>query len=259
MAIAKSFINLKGTIYNTTFRRGIGSKVIAGQKSSLDAAQVKTSAAFANTRLNNAEFATSAHAGDLFRGIAALRRAFHESRLLIPHLVRMGIAVLRQDVTNPWGLRTVANGIAVGPINYNKMDYNEDAPLPSVIQCPFTVTVDRVAGTATTNIPSFVPNAFLVPPAGLPYSALKFQLFVFTGEMDFDNGFAIEDGQITAVLPWDGAGTAIINFIDTFTAASVLPVVTSLGINWWLTVSGVDTLLRNKSNNAMRIVNVDTV
>src|SRR5439155_1513671 len=149
------------SIYGTTFRVDEGSN-IAGEKSSLTKEKVDTLEKFANTRRNDAEVKSAGKAATLMLNLVTDAPKFHTTRRLYPHLVRIFIGMLREDTTgNTWGDRLPINGSFSHLLHLN---YNEKAPIASVVRASYNVSLDRVAGTVTNTIPSFTPTAGLVPP-----------------------------------------------------------------------------------------------
>lgn len=80
-------------------------------------------------------------------------------------------------------------------------------------------------------------------------------LKIVTGvaELDFVNETFVFDDDQTAILPYDGNDTAVIDLSATITANSTLPVVQVLGIEFYQEVNGEMYPLKNGSYNALAV------
>ncbi|MCO6175858.1 hypothetical protein NHF50_12470, partial [Flavobacterium sp. NRK F10] len=61
----------------------------------------------------------------------------------------------------------------------------------------------------------------------------------------------------TAILPWDGTATAVINLSNAVTANSTHPLVLALGIEFYQEINGQMYPLKNGAFNPLSIVKVD--
>jgi hypothetical protein len=253
MAKFISFGNLKGTLYNTTFRKVPLTGNVAGQKSSLDGTRVKTAPEFANTRKTNAEFKNSVSSVEALLAMILGVPAFHRNSRQFQHLIReMMKNVIPTDAVNSWGNRKTSASDITTLLGW---EFNEDAPIGSIFRAPHTETVDRAAGTITIDVPAFNPVADIVAnPA-----ATHYKLTFVGAEVDLDNFTALADTASTAILPYNSTATAPISQVLTVTAGTVLPLFGVIAVSFYKLVSGNYELLDNKSYNCNSIVVADQV
>lgn len=253
MAKFIGFGQLKGTLYNTTFRRVPLTGNVASQKSSLEGSRVKTAPEFANTRKTNAEFQNSAYSADALLATILGVPPFHRNSRQYQHLIRLLMkTVIPSDVSNPWGSRTTEDADTE---LLDGWQYNEDAPLNTIVNFPYSTTLDRTTGALTVDIPSFVPSSLLVAnPA-----ATHFRIVMVAAEVDFGSFTSVVDTQQTAILPYDSNATTLISQNLAFTAGSTLPVFGVLAIAFYKLVSGNYDLLDNKAYNTNGIILADNV
>ncbi len=77
--------------------------------------------------------------------------------------------------------------------------------------------------------------------------------------LDFVNETSAFESDETAILPYDAVDTAAIDLSVALAAASVLPILQVLGIEFYQEVNGQMYPLKNGAFNALSVVNVDTV
>src|ERR1035437_6729500 len=101
---------IRGTVYNRTYKAYTGNKEVIGDVSILSVEEIKGDPRFANTRRNNAEFASAAKSGKLMKTMVYGVPDDHTDNRLLPHLLSTMIKMLREDTTNTWGEREPVNG-----------------------------------------------------------------------------------------------------------------------------------------------------
>lgn len=249
MAKQKGIIKLDGTIGGITFYKSQDG-YLAREKGGVPAEKIATDPAFQRTRENGEEFGRAGKAGKLLRNaIRAMLQNASDSRM-VSRLTQKMVEVVQADAINPRGQRNVIDGEAE---LLEGFDFNINGKLGTTLYAPFTGTIDRVAGTLTASIPSFVPINMLAAPGG----ATHFKIVSAGAEVDFENETFVMDSQATTVLPWDATATAAINLANTVTANSTHPLFLALGIEFYQQVNGQMYPLKNGAFNALSLIKVD--
>jgi hypothetical protein len=250
MAKQTGIFTLKGTMSGVTFYHTTLDGHLAHQKSSLSKERVMTDDAFIRTRENGVEFGGACVAGHTLRqGLRTFLRAGKDRRVT-SRLVKNMMNVVHSDTTSIRGARVAELGDST---LLNGFDFNKNAKLSEVFTAPFASTIDRVAGTLTMNIPSFIPLNMIVAPEG----ATHFKIVTEGAEVDYALRQSIVEDQETAILPFDSTPTSIINQVATVTAGSTFPLFHMLGIQFLEIINGSYYDLRNNGFNSLRVVYVD--
>jgi hypothetical protein len=241
----------RGTINNITYRHSHFGWLV-GNKSNLSRERVLTSPDFAQTRLVMSEFKRAALGGSLIRHGFKDELKKNKDRTLTNRMQSLLMHVVEGDTTHPFGQRTVEDGDL---LLMKGMDFNIRAQISQVFSAPYSGTVDRVAGTITIDIPSFVPINDLEAPT----STTHFKLFMSALEADFASGVYSTDAQETAILPWDTTATTAISQSLSFGAGSVEPLFAVLGVSFYKLVNGDYWEKANHQFNFLNLVVVDKV
>ena len=249
MAKQRGILKLDGTIADITFLK-TRDGYLAKEKGGVSASRIASDPAFQRTRENGSEF------GRAGKGSRLLRKAFR-SQLLNTKDKRMGsrlqkelMVVVKSDLVNGRGLRTVSAG------NLSLLEgfeFNDNAPFTTSFSAGFTTSIDRATGDMTVSIPSFSP----LSKVAIPLGASHFKITSAAGEIDFDNEVYIVDSKESAYLPWNANATAAINLVNSVTANSTHPLFLLLGIEFSQEVNGNYYSLNNGAFKAMSIVKVD--
>ena len=203
MAKQASIIKLKGTIGGITFYKSQDG-YLAREKVGVDGDRIANDAAFQRTRENGSEFGRAGSAGKILRtSLRALLQNARDSRM-VSRLTQRMVGVIQADVTNTRGQRNVIDGEAE---LLEGFEFNIKGKLGTTLYAPYTVTIDRAAGTLVIDIPSFIPLNMIASPGG----ATHFKVITTGAEVDFENETYVVDNQSTAIMPWDATATAVIN------------------------------------------------
>jgi hypothetical protein len=249
MARQKGIIKLDGTIGDITFYKSRDG-YLAREKGGIPADRIANDPAFQRTRENGAEFGRAGKAGKILRNsIRGLLQNASDARM-VSRLTQEMVKVIHEDVTNPRGLRNVIDGEAE---MLEGFDFNINGKLGTTIYAPFTATIDRVAGTLTANLASFVPLNMIAAPGGTTH----FKIMSAGAEIDFENETFVAATNATAILPWDAVATAVINLPNAVTANSTHPLFLALGIEFYQEVNGQMYPLKNGAFNALNLVKID--
>ncbi len=252
MAKQTGIIKLKGTLGGITFYKTSLDGDLAREKGGVSGERIATDPNFQRTRENGEEFGRSGKAGKLLRNsIRAMLQNASDSRM-VGRLTKKMVEVVQADATNPRGQRNVIDGEAE---LLEGFEFNISGKLGNTLYAPFTSTIDRVAGTLTVDIPSFVPINMIAAPGG----ATHFKLVSAGAEIDFENEVFVMDNQASAILPWDATGTVVTNLVNAVSAASTHPLFLVLGIEFYQEVNGQMYPLKNGAFNPLAIVKVSGV
>jgi hypothetical protein len=240
---------LKGRIDELTYYRSKDG-YIAAHNNPPTAARIQSDPAFVRTRENMSEFARAVKAGKLLR--TAIRTLLQNAKdgSAANRLTKKMVEVIKTDTTSARGQRTVTDGDAE---LLQGFEFNADAQLRDTIYAPYTATIDRVAGTATVSIPSFVPINMIVAPQG----ATHFKIVSMGAEIDFAAETFVTDVQESAMLPIDTAATTVMDLANALTANSSHPLFLLLSLQFYQQLNGVDYPLRDGTFNPLSIVKVD--
>jgi hypothetical protein len=248
MAQQKGIIPLKGTIGNITFYKSKDG-YLAREKGSLNAERIATDPAFQRTRENGAEFGRAGKAGKVLRtALRSLLQNISDSRM-IARMTREMMKVIKADATNPRGYRNVIDGEAE---LLKQFEFNANSKLGTTLYAPYTASINRVTGELTVSLQSFVPANMIAAPAG----ASHFKIVSAGAEIDFETEDYVVDVKSTNDLPWDNAGTAIINLVNAVTANSTKPLFLVLGVEFYQEVNGTLYPLKNGAFNSLALVEV---
>lgn len=248
MAKQKGIFKLEGTIGDVTFFK-TEDGYMARENSPVSAERIANDPAFQRTRENMAEFSRAGKGSKLFRSAIRTLLQNAKDKRVTGRLTARFMAVIKADITNNRGQRTIVNG---DPALLQDFDCNKNAKLGTTIYAPYSTVIDRVAGTCTVDIPPFIPTEQLGAPAGTTH----YKVVSMGAEIDFANEVHITDSQESGVLPWDGTATAALNLVNTVTANSAFPLFLLLGIQFFQQVNGTNYPLKNGAYNALSIVKV---
>ncbi len=248
MAKQKGIIKLKGTIGDITFYKSKDGYV-AREKGGVDANRIASDPAFQRTRENGAEFGRAGKAGRVLRtALRALLLNASDGRM-VGRLTQRMMKVIQADAVNERGLRNVIDGEAELLAGF---EFNIRGKLGTSLYAPFQTAIDRVAGTLTVDIPSFIPLNMVVAPSGTTH----FKIISGGAEIDFEQETFVIENTETAILPWDATPTAVINHVNTVTANSTKPLFLALGVEFYQQVNGQMYPLKNGAYNPMSLVQV---
>jgi hypothetical protein len=249
MAKQKGVIKLKGLIEDLSFYQTIDG-YLARKNNPITAERIATDPAFRRTRENGAEFSRAGKATRVFRvAFESLAKNVKDSRLT-GRLTAAMMKVIKADTTSKRGLRNVIDGDVELLKGFN---FNIHAQLNTTISAPYAATINRVTGSLTVSIPSFIPEESITIPVG----ATHFKIVSMGAEVDFENESSVTDQSESGILPWDTAATAVITLANTVTPASTKPLFLLLGIQFYQHVNGENYPLQNNAFNALSLVMVE--
>lgn len=249
MARQKGIIKLDGTIGDITFYKSRDG-YLAREKGGVPAERIANDPAFQRTRENGAEFGRAGKAGKVLRtSLRALLQNTSDARM-VSRLTQEMVKVIHEDMVNPRGLRNVIDGESELLTGF---DFNINGKLGRTIYAPYTTTIDRVTGSLSVNVPSYVPLNMIAAPGGTTH----YKVISAGAEIDFENETYVASTSESAILPWDATATAVLNLANAVTANSTHPLFLALGIEFYQEVNGQMYTLKNGAYNALSLVKVD--
>lgn len=249
MAKQKGIMKLEGTIGDITFYK-TEDGYLAKENAPVSGDRIATDPAFQRTRENGAEFGRAGKAGKVLRNAVRTLLQNAKDNRVTSRLTGEMMKVIKADITNPRGMRNVIDGEAE---LLQGFDFNINAKLGTTIYAPFSSAINRVAGTLTVTVPSFLPAERIAAPNGTTH----FNIVSMGAEVDFENETFTTDSKESGILPWDNTATAALNLANAVTANSTHPLFLLLGIQFFQEVNGVKYPLKNGAFNALSLVKVN--
>lgn len=251
MAKQAGIIKLKGTIDDISFYRSADGH-LARAKGGIDKNRILNDPAFQRTRENGSEFGTAGRGGKLLRTAFRNQMQHAKDRRVVGRLTKQLLAVIKTDATNDRGLRTIENGTME---LLQGFDFNSNAPFGTTFYAGYSAQYDRPTGAASVAIEAFSPSIRIAAPGGTTH----FRLSLGAAELDFPNMQFVYSTDNTGIIPYDPVEIPASSISLSLTAASSLPVVQVIGVEFFQFVNGAYYPLKNGANNALAIIGVDTV
>lgn len=247
MAKQKGIIKLEGSIGDISFYKGRDGSFMARTKTGISGDRIKSDPAFIRTRENGQEFGRAGKAGKLirsaFREIIKNNKDSRMSNRLSQELLKM----IQADSVNVRGERVVL------PDNISLIkgfQFNDAARLSTVLIMPFSLEIDRTAGSVSLSLQAFVPTSSIVTPNGATHA----RLILGCSEVDFDLGTYLTGSTQSEAIPLSNEQQAQITLDCNFTEASTLNVLVVFGIEFLQEVNSQQYPLSNGTFNALSII-----
>ncbi|OMP78209.1 hypothetical protein [[Flexibacter] sp. ATCC 35208] len=248
MARVGGIVPFKGTIGNISFYKTKAGN-LAREKGGVDGSRIAKDPAFERTRENGEEFGRAGKANKLLRtSLRALVQNASDS-YVSGRLTSAFLKVIQADQVSVRGKRNVIDGEVE---LLRGFEFNAASSLGSTFYAPYVATIDRAAGTATINVPAFIPNNMIAAPEG----ATHYKIFVGGAEIDFEGETFVNNILDSGELPLDRVATAPIVLSAVVTANSTRPLFLALGIEFFQRVNNGLYSLFNGAFNALSIVAV---
>ena len=248
MAQQKGIIKLKGTIGDITFYKSQDG-FLAREKGGVDADRIASDPSFQRTRENGSEFGAAGKAGKMLRtALQALLQNTSDNRV-VSRLTQGMVKVIKADLTSVRGKRNVIDGEAE---LLESFEFNIRCKLGTTLFAPFTAVIDRVAGTLTVNIPSFIPGSMVEAPMG----STHFKLTSAGAAVDFENKTFEVDTSETDQVALNSKISTVINLRNTIEVNSKHSLFLVLGIEFYREKNGVIYPFRDKKYNTLAFVKV---
>lgn len=248
MAKSNGILNIEGTVENFTFFKRDG-KSFVRKKGGIPKDRIMNDPKFVRTRENISEFTHSANAGKMLRtAIGSLVFKAKDNKLSSRMMQTMS-KVKNTDTFSPRGQRNVATGIATpeGKEYLRGFDFNQGAPLKSVLFAPFAL--DTATGIITfTNL---LPAEQLQFPKGATHFSLQSALLL----LDFETGISQTSFSNVNNLPLNLASsspTLLPSSVPTGSGQTFF----LLHISFYQEVNGTQYSLKNEDYNVLTILEV---
>ncbi len=251
MARQTGIIKLKGTLGDISFYKSSDGH-LARTKGGVDANRIANDPAFQRTRENGSEFGRAGKGGKLIRNAIRVLLQNAKDKRVVSRLTKALVAVTKTDTVNERGLRTIQDG---DMNTLQGFEFNLNGKLGTTLFAPFTTSLDRATGDVGMELQPFAPTIRIAAPSGTTH----FKVVTGAAELDFASETSAFESAETAILPYDGADTAVINLSVALSAASALPIIQVVGIEFYQEVNGQMYPLKNGAYNALSVANVDTV
>jgi len=251
MARQKGIIKLEGTLSDVTFYKSKDG-YMAREKGGVSGERIASDPAFVRTRENQAEFGRAGKAGKLLRTAFRVLWQNAADGRMVSRLHKELMRVVKADSTSSRGQRNVLDGeleLLEG------FEFNLSGKLSQTLFAPFTVAIDRAAGTLSLTVPPFVP----LNRIGAPAEATHYQVISGGGEIDFEGNVYEVKTNISAVLPISSVNSTALEVSFTVTAATTHPLFVVLGLCFYQQVNGSHYPLKNGAYNALALVKVSGV
>jgi hypothetical protein len=251
MAKQIGILKTQGTLDDLTFSKTKDGYIVK-KRTSLNGTKISSDPNFQRTRENNSEFGKAANAGKLLRNAIRNQLLNAKDFRVVSRLTKEMMKVIKADSTSTRGQRNVIDGETE---LLQGFDFNVNAKLSTTLYAPYTATINRVAGSLSVDIASFIPNEMIPAPTGTTH----FRIVSGAAEVDFENGTFVTDNKSTAILPWNETATAAISLANAVTAASTHPLFLLLGIQFFQQVNGSFYSLKSGVFNSLNLVKVEGV
>nr|WP_319398273.1 hypothetical protein [uncultured Carboxylicivirga sp.] len=251
MARQKGIIKLEGRIGDLSFYKS-GNDYLARSKGGVEGDRIKNDPAYARTRENGQEFGRAGKAGKLIRNALKVPIKKAADNKVSSRLAALVLKAIQADTTNARGERTVIDGdlsLLQG------FEFNAKQSLESIVTAPFTIAIDRAAGTFTVNVQEFVPTTEIAVVEG----ATHLQFIAAAAAIDFTNGSYEVDVAESAEIVIGTDAQAALNIAGALSADSPNPILMVFGVEFYQLVNGAMYPLNNNASNPLAMVAVDVV
>lgn len=247
MAKQKGIIKLEGSIGDISFYKGRDGNFMARTKTGISGDRIKNDPAFVRTRENGQEFGKAGKAGKLVR--SAFREIIKNNKdsRMSNRLTQSLLKIIQADTVNVRGERIIqADNISL----FKGFEFNNAAPLSTVLILPFTIEIDRTSGSVTANLPAFVPTTSILAPEGSTHA----QLVLGCSEVDFDLEKYVTASTQSTAIPLNSVQQAQLTLDCDFTESSSMNLLVVFGIEFLQEVNGQQYPLRNGAYNALSLI-----
>ncbi len=249
MARQKGIIKLEGTIGDISFYKSKDG-YLAREKSGIDADRIKNDPAFQRTRENGSEFGRAGKAGKLIRtAFRSLLLKTSDSKIT-SRLTKQLMTVLQSDQTNIRGERVVPEGNLELIQGFN---FNAEGRLEATLYAPYEVAFDRAAGSASINVPEFIPSNSL----GYPQGATHLKMVAAVSEVNFSSDEFTYSMAESAELEISNevVGPVQLELAINANTEEILLIV--FGIDFYQSVNGQMYAMKNGGYNCLALVEID--
>ena len=250
MGRQEGLIQLSGTVGNVSFFKTKRGDYMARKKGGINGDRIKSERSFRRTRENMAEFARACVASKLLRTALRSSVQFLGDGSASNRLTAAMMRVLKADTLSRRGERNVVKG---NVSLLQGFEFNRKAELRKTLLQQFTTSIDRATGNMVVDIPAFIPETMIVVPEGATH--LRFRAAGVAVD------FAAETFSITTAespeVPISEEAQGPVQLTVTVPAASSLPLLLVVGIEFQQLANGVVFPLSNGAFNGIAIAKID--
>jgi hypothetical protein len=225
-------VKLKGKIDQLSFFE-TQDGYMARKAATFNIDRFRTAETYDVPRRNASEFGIAGKAAKLFRAVWKPEIKKAADNRLTSRITRRMVKALQTDPTSEYGFRRVEKGNFT---DLEGLDFNNGMPFSAVVSLVIPVTIARVTGDVTLDLPAYVPKDELAAPTG----ATHYNLFAAAAAIDFATGEWSVDRISTPDLLYDKTPTAANPLQLTLPANSTKPLFVVLGIQFMKKVNGVN-------------------
>lgn len=227
----------KGSTDEFTFYESKYGNLVRKRSRKIDKNRIDTDPNMIRTKWNYTEFTVAARSSKLIRG--AFRKALSHAKdgETSTRFVKLLFNVLKSDLSNPRGQRTVAGG---NVSLLNRFEFNQKMKVADAVYVPYTPSIDRSSGEVQLDLPGFVPSEAL----NVPKSATHFKLTLAAAAINFADGTVVQAEAATAILPitTQPAGDLFLN--ATLPQGTTAVIIAALGLEFYEQIGTAMSLLR---------------
>jgi hypothetical protein len=168
MGRQNGLMKLTGNVGDLNFYETMDGYLVR-RRSGLTRTRFQSDPAFTRSRENAAEFGCAARAAKLLRTALHQHITYVQGRRMNNRLLQAFLRVAKSDLINARGGRNVSDG----DIRLLRgFDFNERAPLSTILLTPITSRIDRDDKTLTIGLGEFVPATMIAAPPGSTHCVL---------------------------------------------------------------------------------------
>lgn len=179
MGKLKGIVQFTGNFNGLSFYE-LNGKIVVRKTGGFDGEKIKKNANYARVRENSNEFAHCAKAGKYFRLAIASSLLPLRISYVHNHVVRLFQGILKYDISNVRGQRTVSNGLLTPEGKKALLDFEFDVTQPFGRFFPFKMTIDFTTGI-------FEVSDFCISALTLPKGADQVQMQLHVVALNFDH------------------------------------------------------------------------
>lgn len=249
MAEQDGIFKIKGTLGGVTFYK-TRDGYLAREKGGVSKKRIASDPAFKRTRENGQEFGTAARYGKHLRNAIRYLLQHSADNRVVSRLHKELMHILKTDEVNSRGLRTPLNGeLSL----LNGFEFNSRGLLTTTLYVPFESVLDRTSGTLSVTLPDIIPSQMIKAPEGTTH----FKMVSAAAEIDFVHGDSALVTDSTPEIPYDETLLPGVTLNTAVTAASTLPLMQVLGVEFYQQINGLFYMLNNGAFNALAIINIE--
>jgi hypothetical protein len=248
MAKLDGILKIQGTLENLTFYKSADGHMVR-TKGGVSKNRIMNDPAFIRTRENGTEFGECAGSGKLFRTAVGTMVFKAKDAKLSSRLLKVMSEIKNRDLVSNRGLRNVAEGITnpEGKLALKGFDFNNNAPMKSVLYAPYTLE----ATSGKIGIEQLIPAEQLRYPSG----ATHFSVQSAFANIDFSTGDHAITFSDVVNLPIDLAENTFSLVPSSVPDGSGVQVYLLL-IEFFQEVNGIQYSLKNGAFNVLNVLEV---